>query len=48
MDSATLAAYHDGVAAFAKEWDAQPAPVDLHDPVKRLLSSREYRRYRLR
>jgi SAM-dependent methyltransferase len=35
MDRATLAAYDVGAAAFAAEWDAQPAPVDLHDLVKR-------------
>ena len=35
MDPATLAAYDDAAAAFAKEWDEQPAPVDLHDLVRR-------------
>jgi SAM-dependent methyltransferase len=35
MDRATLAAYDAAAAAFAKEWDAQPAPADLHDLVKR-------------
>ena len=35
MDRATLAAYDDDAAAFAAEWEAQPAPVDLHGLVKR-------------
>jgi SAM-dependent methyltransferase len=35
MDRATLAAYDAAAAAFAAEWDAQPAPADLHDLVKR-------------
>jgi SAM-dependent methyltransferase len=35
MDPATLAAYDAAAAAFAAEWDAQPAPTDLHDLVKR-------------
>jgi SAM-dependent methyltransferase len=33
MDRETLAAYDHGAAAFAQEWHAQPAPVDLHDIV---------------
>jgi SAM-dependent methyltransferase len=36
MDRATLAAYDTGAAAFAKDWHAQPAPVDLQDIVTRL------------
>jgi SAM-dependent methyltransferase len=35
MDRATLAAYDAAAAAYAKEWDAQPAPIDLHDLVRR-------------
>jgi SAM-dependent methyltransferase len=35
MDRATLAAYDAAASAFAAEWDAQPAPVDLHDLVQR-------------
>jgi SAM-dependent methyltransferase len=35
MDRATLAAYDTGAAAFAKDWHAQPAPVDLQDIVTR-------------
>jgi SAM-dependent methyltransferase len=35
MDPATLAAYDAAAAAFAAEWDAQLAPTDLHDLVKR-------------
>ena len=31
MDRDTLVAYDDAAAAYAKEWEAQPAPVDLHD-----------------
>jgi SAM-dependent methyltransferase len=31
MDRDTLAAYDRGAAAFAEDWHAQPAPVDLHD-----------------
>jgi SAM-dependent methyltransferase len=34
MDRATLAAYNSGAAAFAKDWHAQPAPVDLQDIVR--------------
>jgi SAM-dependent methyltransferase len=33
MDRDTLAAYDRGAAAFAQDWHAQPAPVDLHDIV---------------
>jgi SAM-dependent methyltransferase len=35
MDRDTLAAYDRGAAAFAADWHAQPAPVDLHDIVTR-------------
>jgi SAM-dependent methyltransferase len=35
MDRATLAAYDAAAAAYASEWEGQPAPVDLHDLVKR-------------
>lgn len=35
MDRQTLAAYDGDAAAFAKDWHAQPAPVDLHDIVQR-------------
>jgi SAM-dependent methyltransferase len=35
MDRATLAAYDAAAAAYAQEWEAQPAPIDLHDLVKR-------------
>jgi 2-polyprenyl-3-methyl-5-hydroxy-6-metoxy-1,4-benzoquinol methylase len=35
MDRDTLAAYDRGAAAFAEDWHAQPAPVDLHDIVTR-------------
>jgi SAM-dependent methyltransferase len=35
LDRATLAAYDNGAAAFAKDWHEQPAPVDLHDIVAR-------------
>src|ERR1043166_1010801 len=35
MDRATLAAYDAAAAAYAKEWESQPAPVDLHDLVRR-------------
>jgi SAM-dependent methyltransferase len=35
MDRTTLAAYDQDAAAFAKEWEEQPAPVDLHDVVTR-------------
>jgi SAM-dependent methyltransferase len=35
MDPATLAAYDAAAAAFADDWEAQPAPVDLHDLVRR-------------
>jgi SAM-dependent methyltransferase len=33
MDRETLAAYDRGAAAFAQDWHAQPAPVDLYDIV---------------
>ena len=35
MDRATLAAYDAAAAAYAKEWETQSAPVDLHDLAKR-------------
>jgi SAM-dependent methyltransferase len=35
MDRSTLAAYDSDAAAFAKDWHAQPAPVDLQDIVQR-------------
>ena len=35
MDRSTLAAYDKDAAAFARDWHEQPAPVDLHDIVKR-------------
>jgi SAM-dependent methyltransferase len=35
MDRATLAAYDAGAAAYAEDWHAQPAPVDLHEIVRR-------------
>ena len=35
MDRATLAAYDNAAAAFAEEWHAQPAPVDLQEIVAR-------------
>ncbi|MBV8826287.1 MAG: class I SAM-dependent methyltransferase, partial [Hyphomicrobiales bacterium] len=34
MDRATLATYDAAAAAFAEEWEAQPAPSDLHDVVR--------------
>ena len=35
MDRATLAAYDHDAAAFAEDWHAQPAPVDLQEIVAR-------------
>jgi len=35
MDHATLAAYDNDAAAFAKDWHEQPAPTDLHATVTR-------------
>jgi 2-polyprenyl-3-methyl-5-hydroxy-6-metoxy-1,4-benzoquinol methylase len=35
VDRKTLAAYDSGAAAFAKDWHAQPAPVDLQETVER-------------
>src|SRR6266536_1577018 len=35
MDRDTLAAYDTGAAAFAKEWHAQPTPLDLQEIVSR-------------
>ena len=35
MDRATLAAYDNDAAAFAKDWHEQPAPVDLQEIVAR-------------
>jgi SAM-dependent methyltransferase len=34
LDRATLAAYDDHAAAFAKDWHEQPAPTDLHEIVE--------------
>lgn len=34
-DRQTLAAYDKDAAAFAKDWHEQPAPVDLHEIIKR-------------
>jgi len=36
MDRATLAAYDNDAAAFAKDWHEQPAPTDLHAVVTSL------------
>ncbi len=38
MDRATLAAYDREAATFAADWEAQPAPVDLHAVVRRFFS----------
>jgi SAM-dependent methyltransferase len=35
MDPKTLAAYDHDAAAFAKDWHAQPAPIDLQETVER-------------
>jgi SAM-dependent methyltransferase len=35
MDRQTLEAYDDAAAAFAKEWEAQPVPVDVYDLIRR-------------
>jgi SAM-dependent methyltransferase len=35
MDRQTLAAYDHDAAMFAKDWHAQPAPVDLQETVER-------------
>ena len=35
MDRQTLAAYDHDAATFAKDWHAQPAPVDLQETVTR-------------
>src|SRR6266404_2637288 len=35
MDRQTLAAYDHDAATFAKDWHAQPAPVDLQETVAR-------------
>jgi SAM-dependent methyltransferase len=35
LDRATLAAYDNDAAAFAKDWHEQPAPTDLHNVVTR-------------
>jgi SAM-dependent methyltransferase len=35
MDEATLAAYDRDAAAFAKDWNEQPAPTDLHDLIRK-------------
>lgn len=34
-DQATLAAYDGDAAAFAEDWETQPAPTDLHATVRR-------------
>jgi SAM-dependent methyltransferase len=34
-DQATLAAYDSDAAAFAEDWETQPAPTDLHAIVRR-------------
>jgi SAM-dependent methyltransferase len=34
-DQATLAAYNHDAAAFAEDWETQPAPTDLHAIVRR-------------
>jgi SAM-dependent methyltransferase len=36
MDRQTLSAYDGDAAAFAKDWQEQPAPVDLQDVVNRV------------
>ena len=38
MDRATLAAYDNEAAAFAKDWHEQPAPTDLHAIVSRFFT----------
>ena len=35
MDRRTLAAYDSDAAAYARDWHEQPAPVDLHDIIRR-------------
>jgi SAM-dependent methyltransferase len=35
MDRQTLGAYDHDAAAFAKEWEAQPVPVDVYDLIGR-------------
>jgi 2-polyprenyl-3-methyl-5-hydroxy-6-metoxy-1,4-benzoquinol methylase len=35
VDPKTLAAYDQDAAAFAKDWHAQPAPIDLQETVER-------------
>jgi hypothetical protein len=35
MDRQTLGAYDHDAAAFAKEWEAQPVPVDVYDLIRR-------------
>ena len=39
MDKRTLATYDREAAAFAREWDEQPAPTDLHALIRRFFSS---------
>ncbi len=39
MDKATLAAYDRDAASFAADWEAQPAPTDLHAVVRRFFLS---------
>jgi 2-polyprenyl-3-methyl-5-hydroxy-6-metoxy-1,4-benzoquinol methylase len=38
MDDATLRAYDRDAAAFAEEWESQPAPTDLHAIVRRFFA----------
>jgi SAM-dependent methyltransferase len=38
MDRTTLGAYDRDAAAFADDWEAQPAPVDLHEVVRRFFT----------
>jgi SAM-dependent methyltransferase len=38
MDERTLATYDRDAAAFAREWEEQPAPTDLHALIRRFFS----------
>jgi SAM-dependent methyltransferase len=38
MDERTVATYDREAAAFAREWDEQPAPTDLHALIRRFFS----------
>jgi SAM-dependent methyltransferase len=38
MDQTTLAAYDRDAAAFAREWETQPAPSDLYEIVRRFFA----------